>query len=94
MSKSISTISESKLKITTALFAFYSNQSYSDANNYINSIFEKNMDTWIKALKEKLSELELVSSWADIVGLGVARDLIRGAEYELKQEIKRLEDGN
>lgn len=85
---------ESKLRITTALFAFYSDRSYTSAKDYIDSIFERNMDQWIRTLKEKLSELELLSSWASIVNLGNVRDYIRRAEYELKQEIKRLEDGN
>jgi hypothetical protein len=85
---------ENKLKITTALFAFYSGKSYSESENYIDNIFERNMDQWIITLKEKLSELALLSSWASIVNLSEVRDNIRKAEYELKQEIKRLEDGN
>jgi hypothetical protein len=80
-----------KLKIATALFAFYASKSYSEANNYINNIFEGNMDAWIKTLKEKLSELELLSSWASIVNFNEVRDNIRKAEYALKEEIKNLE---
>src|SRR5258708_6174104 len=30
---------ENKLKITTALFAFYSNKSYSEAKEYVDNIF-------------------------------------------------------
>jgi hypothetical protein len=82
---------EDKLKIAVALFAFYSEKSYSEANNYINSIFEVNMDTWIKTLKEKLSELELLSSWAYISHFIEMGDHIRKAEYVLKEKIKELE---
>lgn len=47
---------------------------------------------WRKVLREKMSELELIASWASMTNFGRVRDSCREAKDVLRQEIKRLED--
>ena len=42
---------------------------------------------WIKVLREKQAELELIASWASQVDLRLVRDYCRSAAFELKKEI-------
>lgn len=47
---------------------------------------------WRQVLREKISELELIASWASMTNFGSVRDSCREAKYVLNQELKRLED--
>jgi len=44
---------------------------------------------WSDTVREKISDLELIASWASQVNLGLVRDAIRNATYELKKELER-----
>ena len=47
--------------------------------------------SWEDTIREKISELELIASWASIVNLGSVRDHIRHATYELRKELEHRE---
>ena len=49
------------------------------------------MGDWRSVLDEKISDLELVASWASLVGYGRVRDLCRNAQCELRQAKERWE---
>lgn len=41
-------------------------------------------DAWAKTVREKISELELIASWAGQVGYHTVRDLCRKALHDLQ----------
>lgn len=47
--------------------------------------------SWEDTLREKISDLELIASWASIVNLGRVRDHIRHATADLKKELEHRE---
>lgn len=47
-------------------------------------------DSWIAVLEQKISQLELIASWASQVGYGNVRDDCRKAIYDLKYWIGGL----
>lgn len=49
-------------------------------------------DPWVVTLQEKISELELIASWASQVQIGRARDYCRLASSTLKDVIERYQE--
>ena len=47
---------------------------------------------WIAVLREKISDLELIASWASVTQFGSVRDHCRQASFALSQEIDRIKD--
>ena len=45
---------------------------------------------WIAVLREKISDLELIASWATVTQFGNVRDHCRQASFALSQEIDRI----
>ena len=47
--------------------------------------------SWTGTLRENISELDLIASWASITQFDRVRDLCRLASAELKREVERLQ---
>ena len=52
------------------------------------------MMSWEQTLQEKITDLEMLASWASIVGYGTVRDNIRTAIYQLEQQLELWEQVN
>lgn len=48
--------------------------------------------SWKQTVSDKISELEMIASWASQTNLGRVRDYCRMATAELKHELKRMEE--
>jgi hypothetical protein len=49
------------------------------------------MDEWSKVLAQKMSDLELIATWASMTGYGAVRDHIRIAISKIREIKDRLE---